>query len=157
VVGLRARSGLITVPATVTVPEGESSVLFTVTSPYVTANQSISVLAFTAVDSRNATLNLVPTAITTVTLNPTSVVGGNASQVTVNLNGPAPEGGLSITLSSSRTQATVPTTVTIPAGETSVSATVETIAVTTNLTATIGAKITGSTTTRSAGLTITKP
>jgi len=157
VVGLRSLSSLITVPATVTVPEGESSVLFTVTSPYVTANQSISVLAFTSVDSRTGTLNLVPTAITTVTLNPTSVVGGNASQVTVNLNGPAPEGGLSITLSSSRTQAAVPTTVTIPAGETSVSATVETIAVTTNLTATIGAKITGSTTTRSAVLTITKP
>src|SRR5215469_1460280 len=54
-----------------------------------------------------------------VTLNPTSVVGGNSSQGTVTLSGAAPTGGATVTLSSSNTAAAkVPTNVVVPAGST---------------------------------------
>lgn len=157
VVGLRARTGLITVPATITVPDGESEASFTFTSPYVTANQSALVLAFTSIDSRTATFTAVPTNVSSVTLNPTSVEGGNTSEMTINLTGPAPAGGVEVTLTSSSVRATVPATVTIAEGSTSVTVTVNTIVVTANATASLSAKLTGSTVTKAATLTITKP
>src|SRR6185437_13580720 len=63
--------------------------------------------------SQNAT-----TTLQSVSLNPTSVVGGNTSQGTVTLSGTAPAGGAVVTLTSSNTGvATVPARVTVAWGE----------------------------------------
>src|SRR5258708_2280750 len=65
-----------------------------------------------------------------VSVNPTSVAGGNSSTGTVTLSGAAPSGGAVVTLSSSNTTAArTPSSVTIAAGATSATFTVSTSAV----------------------------
>ena len=66
-------------------------------------------------------------SLSSLTLNPSNVTGGNSSTGTVTLSGPAPAGGAQIVLSSSNTGAArAPSSVTIPAGATSASFTVNT-------------------------------
>ena len=52
-------------------------------------------------------------ALTAIALNPTSVVGGNASQGTVRLTSAASAGGFAVSLSSSSTVATIPASVSV--------------------------------------------
>jgi fibronectin type 3 domain-containing protein len=67
-------------------------------------------------------------ALVSLTLNPTTVTAPATSTGTVTLSGPAPTGGLTITLSSSDTRkATVPATVTVLAGQTTRTFTVTTL------------------------------
>ena len=70
--------------------------------------------------------------LSTLTLNPTTVVGGRTSAGTVTLSGPAPSGGAVVSLTSANPAvARVPATVTVSAGQTSASFTASTSAVTT--------------------------
>src|SRR5215210_7152070 len=67
-----------------------------------------------------------------IALNPASVVGGNTSQGTASLTSAAPSGGAVLALSSSNTSAaTVPASVTVPAGAFSATFTVSMASVTT--------------------------
>jgi len=89
-----------------------------------------------------------------LTLNPTSVTGGNSSTGTVTLSGAAPAGGATVALSSNNTTAaTVPSSVTVAAGATAATFTVSTSAVAASTTVTISATYSGAT--RSASLTVT--
>src|SRR5207247_2022492 len=67
-----------------------------------------------------------PLPLSSVTLNPTSVVGGNPSTGTVTLTAPAPAGGAVVTLASTGAVASVPASVTVPAGATSATFTITT-------------------------------
>jgi hypothetical protein len=101
-------------------------------------------------------LSSVPASVSlsSLSLNPTSVTGGNSSTGTVTLSGPAPANGAQVTLSSSNTTAArVPSSVTVAAGATSATFTVSTSAVTASTTVTISATYGGAT--RSASLTVT--
>ncbi|HVH72354.1 MAG TPA: hypothetical protein VNB49_14755 [Candidatus Dormibacteraeota bacterium] len=104
--------------------------------------------------------NSPPSAVTltSLTLSPTTVVGGQSSTATVTLSGPAPSGGAQITLSSSDTAtAQVPPSgnVTVPAGATSASFTVTTSAAGTSTSVAISAAYSG--VTQTATLTVTPP
>ena len=91
--------------------------------------------------------------LTSLTLIPTSVTGGDSSTGTVTLSGPAPSGGAQVALSSSDISvATVPSSVTVVAGATSATFTVNTSAVTASTTVTISASYAGIT--KSASLTV---
>jgi FG-GAP-like repeat len=91
-----------------------------------------------------------------IALNPASVVGGNTSQGTASLTSAAPSGGAVVTLSSSNTSAaTVPASVTVPAGAFSATFTVSTASVTASTSLTITGAFGG--VTRSATLTVTPP
>jgi hypothetical protein len=95
-------------------------------------------------------------ALASLTLNPTSVTGGNPSTGTVTLDRPAPTGGVSIALASSNTAAaTVPASVIVAPGSTSASFTVSTTTASTNTSSTISATLNGIT--RTAVLTVTSP
>ena len=86
----------------------------------------------------------VATTVTTVTLNPQTVKGGLSSQATVTITSPAPAGGLVVKLFSSKPRiATLPASVTIPAGASSVTVLVKTKAVTKSTFATISATLNG--------------
>jgi len=86
-------------------------------------------------------------------LNPTSVVGGTQSSTgTVTLSGPAPAGGAQVLLSSSNQAASVPSSVTVPAGATRATFTVNTSMVLVTTSADISASYNG--TIRTATLTI---
>jgi hypothetical protein len=94
-------------------------------------------------------------AISSVTLNPSSVAGGSSSTGTVTLSGPAPAGGAAVTLLSSNTGAAqVPVSVAVAANATTATFTVTTSAISSNASVTISATY-GSTTT--ASLTVTAP
>src|SRR6266516_2467543 len=106
------------------------------------------------VASATYTIQQLPT-LTSLTLNPSSVVGGplGSSTGTVTLSGPAPSGGAVVSLSSSNTGvASVPSSVTVPAGATSATFTVHTSIVVVSTTVTISGSYNG--TTQSASLTV---
>jgi hypothetical protein len=93
-------------------------------------------------------------ALSTVTVSPASVVGGSSSSGTATLTAAAPSGGALVTLTSSQTGvATVPASVTIPAGSTSATFAVATSVVTTSTTVTLSGTYAGAT--RSASLVVT--
>jgi hypothetical protein len=94
-----------------------------------------------------------PPALSSLTLNPTSVTGGNSAQGTVTLTAAAPLTGTSVALSSSNTTVVSPPSfVTVPAGATSASFTMFTSSVTASTAVTISASSGG--TTRTATLTV---
>ena len=97
-------------------------------------------------------------SLSSLALNPTSVAGGNSSTGTVTLSGPAPGGGAQVALSSSNTAAaTVPSSVTVPAGATSATFTVSTSVVTASTAVTISAAYGGATRTASLAVTPAAP
>ena len=93
------------------------------TFPVTVINGSLAIAFATVVD--NAKVSAIEIAqaaspgVGWVALNPVSVVGGNISQGSVTLSGPAPGGGAVVGLSSGNpTVATVPSTVNVAAGNT---------------------------------------
>jgi hypothetical protein len=93
------------------------------------------------------------TAVTSVSVNPTSVVGGTASQGTVSVS-PTSSSAVNVGLSSSNASATVPSSVTVNGGATVASFTVNTTAVAASTAVTITATLNGTQTTT---LTVTPP
>jgi hypothetical protein len=95
-----------------------------------------------------------PASLSSLSLSPSTVVGGGTSQGTATLTSAAPAGGAVVTLSSGNPAvATVPSSVTVPGGSTSATFTVTTVAVTSSSTATVTGSYGGAT--RSATLTVT--
>lgn len=93
-------------------------------------------------------------ALSTVSLNPTTVQGGTSSSATVTLTAPAPSAGAVVSLSSNNTSAaTVPASLTVPSGSTNATFSVTTSTVGSTASAVIGATYAG--VTRSATLTVT--
>ncbi|HYP26782.1 MAG TPA: hypothetical protein VE262_08695 [Blastocatellia bacterium] len=92
-------------------------------------------------------------ALSTLTLNPTTLVGGANSQGSVALTAAAPAGGAVVTLSSSNTAAaTVPASITVSAGASGAAFTVTTRSVSSSTPVTISATYGG--VTRTATLTV---
>jgi hypothetical protein len=91
--------------------------------------------------------------LSSLTLSPSNVTGGNSSTGTVTLSGIAPAGGAQVTLSSSGTAASVPSSVTVPAGATSATFTISTSAVAASTPVSISASYSGAT--QTASLTVT--
>jgi hypothetical protein len=82
----------------------------------------------------------VTTTLSSLTLDPRTVVGGHSSTGIVTLSGPAPEGGVTVRLSTSNPIiANAPSSVTVPTGQTSVTFTVRTRPVPRTMYATISA------------------
>jgi uncharacterized repeat protein (TIGR03803 family) len=145
-------------PNAVIVPAGSTSSNFTVGTTSVTSSSAAQVFAQSGGATVSATLTVnpggspVPT-LSSVTLNPASVQGGSSSQGTVTLSAPAPSGGAAVSLSSSSSLASVPNSLTVPAGSTSAPFTVTTTSVTSTGTAVITATLGSSS--QEASLTIT--
>ncbi len=88
--------------------------------------------------------------ITTLTLNPSSILSGASSTGTVNIAYPAPVGGWLINLSAGNSHVKVPASVTIPSGSTSATFTITT----TQPTASFSSLITGTDSVRSTSATL---
>lgn len=78
--------------------------------------------------------------LSSITVNPSSVVGGTTSTGTVNLAAPAPADGALIMISDTSAATSVPYSVTVPAGATSGSFTIPTVPVASTTTSTISAR-----------------
>ena len=145
------------VPASVTIPAGQSSASFTVTTFGVSVSTPIQFTVWSEGNGEHPVLWVDPPAAgaitpSSLTLNPASVVGGTASTGTVSLSAAAPSGGALVTLSSNSTAATVPASVSVAAGATSATFNVATGTVTAATAATVSAVFAG--VTRSAALTV---
>jgi hypothetical protein len=152
VVDLSTGDAAVTLPATVTVAAGSTSANFTLnTSPVGTTTTATITASYNGVN-QNTALAVKPPVLSSLALNPTTVVGGSSSTGTIVLSGAAPFGGTAVALSSSRSgRAKVPSTVTVAAGNNSATFTVDTTAGA-KVSATISASYSG--VTKKATLTI---
>ena len=90
-----------TVPSSVTVAAGATSATFAVTTSPVSGSTAVTISAVYGGVTRTASLTVTPVAagLSSLTVNPSSVVGGSPSTGTVTLTGPAPVGGAVVSLS----------------------------------------------------------
>src|SRR6266513_202730 len=157
-VALSSSDGAARVPSSVTVVAGATSATFTVSSSAVAASTTVTISAAYGGVTRSASLTVAPAppppaTLSSLTLNPTNVIGGlQTSTGTVTLSAPAPAGGATVMLSSSNGAARVPSSVTVAAGATRATFTVNTSIVLFSASATISASYNG--TTRTAGLSV---
>ncbi len=147
------------VPASVVIAAGQTSATFTFTTGVTTTGTTVTVTASYQGSSLGAGLVVQPSPTVIVpaslSLAPASVNGGDSTQATVTLTGPAPKGGLVVTLSSSDPAAQVPASVTVPAAATSATFTVTTSQVSQQVVATLTASANGKSAT--AALTVLAP
>ena len=110
------------VPASDTVPAGTLHEGFAVATVPVAQPTSVTLTATGNSFSTTAQLTVLPPVLTSFTLAPTSVKGGQSSTGQVTLNGSAPSAGFKVLLmSSNQGLVPVPATVTVPAGQTTAS------------------------------------
>ena len=130
----------VTVPASVLVPAGQTTANFPMTTAAYHCNYGVQITASDSVSSYTGTLSVADDSVTAVTVSPTSVVGGASATGTVTVFDAAPPGGWVVNLASSNTSAaTVPATVTIPAGAKSATFKITTTTVATATSVTITA------------------
>src|SRR5262245_23742029 len=150
---------IIHVPATVTIPGGNSATSFTIGTSRVTGLPTGGNVFATAGDvTKSVFVNVsadpnAPPLLQSMTISPSSVSGGTNATGTVFLSSPAPAGGISVTLATSNANAArAPGVVNVPVGQTSANFTITTFAVGNNTIVTITAFFD---TTVSANLTVT--
>jgi peptidoglycan/xylan/chitin deacetylase (PgdA/CDA1 family) len=150
-----SNTSIAAVPASVTIAAGSTSITFAVTTDAVAVSTSVTITATYNGTSKTVTLTVLPPSmLSAVSLSPASVSAGSSSTGTATLTGTAPTGGAVVTLSSSNTSvATVPASVTIAAGSTSITFAVTTAAVTASTSVTITATYNGAS--QTATLTVT--
>lgn len=154
-VNVKSNNAAVVVPATVTVPSGLSTATFTIMTTSQVAQQKATISANAGSITQTAVLTVIPASLGSLTVNPSTVAGTISSAGTVNLTGPAPSGGLVVSLSSNSKYAKVPATVSIGQGLSSGSFEVKTSAVTSQTSATITASLNGAD--KAATLTIALP
>ena len=147
------------VPASVTIPAGASSATFTVTTRAVTKSTPVQLTVWSEGNGDHPVLWVDPgsappptASLSSLALNPSSVIGGTSSTGTVTLTGPAPADGVAVTLSVDSTAASVPSVVSVAAGATTATFTATTTTVASTTVATIAA--TSGAMARAAELTI---
>ena len=154
---LVSSAAYLVVPSSVTVPVGTSTTAsFAVTSKAVTTTSYASVTGTYGSDINVEHVTVLSPVFSSLTLSPTTVKGsaGTTVTATITILGAAPSSGVVFTLlSSDTTIATVPKTVTISGGKTTVTFTVAHKKVTSQSVVTIQA--TGIGTSKSATLTVT--
>ena len=119
-IGLNSSSTNLTVPTSLTIPSGSAAGVFFAATSAFSADQTATVTGTLNGSSKSTTLalaapagNIGITSITSIVCNPTTVGPLSSSACTVTLTGP---GGGTISLNSSSTNLTVPTSLTIPSG-----------------------------------------
>lgn len=151
-VTLTSASVAATVPGSVTIAAGQSTTTFPVKTAGVDTQTAAKISANLANNSQSATLTITAASPVSLTLSPSTVIGGANSSAQVTLNALAGPSGLVVTLSSSSGSATVPSSTVVPFGHSSGTFTVNTSAVSSTVNATISASANGAT--AQAGLTI---
>ncbi|HEX5229397.1 MAG TPA: hypothetical protein VFW44_16890 [Bryobacteraceae bacterium] len=162
-VNLSTSSPALTVPQSLSVPEGETTATFPVTASLV-ASPSTATVTATSANSVSASVDVNPASgggsgspsgpvatIASLAVTPSTVTSGQTATGTVTLAAPAPSDGVVVGLASNSPAATVPVSVTVPAGQTTATFAVSTSAVLAPATATITA---ASANTMAASLTV---
>lgn len=127
-------TNVVQVPAAVNIAGGTTFNRFDVTSTAVSTDTSVTITASYAGASRTVTLEVLAPTLVSLTLNPSTVTGGNSFQLTVEIDRGAPAGGLTVNLQKDLTASgtpyvALPSTITIPAGSRTATITVTTLPV----------------------------
>jgi hypothetical protein len=144
------RPDIASVPPSINIGGFGTAGQFTVTTTAVAAVTDVEISATAGGTTVSATLTVQPTppptpALQSVTVAPGSVPGGSTATGTATLNTAAPAGGALVSLvSSDASVATVPRSVTVPAGATSATFTVSTRSQSATSTVSIGGTYGGS-------------
>jgi uncharacterized protein (TIGR03437 family) len=144
-VSLRGSDPNVVAPSLVTIPQGQASATFTISTPATSTTQTDTVTAEASSGTLTATLQVDPSNLPQLdifSVTPASVEGGKTFAGTVGIAAAAPLGGVNVQLASNDTVVQAPASVKIQANSTSANFTIPTSAVTTvhavTLTATLG-------------------
>jgi thermitase len=141
--------------AQITIPQGQTTGVFDIRTAANGAG-SATITAASGGGSRTATLQVVsPFRVQSVSVSPAVVAGGQNATLTVRLTMPAPAGGVQVSLGSDASQASLPASVIVPAGQSSASVQVATSPVTQRVRVTLTAALNGAQS--SATLTVNPP
>jgi uncharacterized protein (TIGR03437 family) len=129
---LSSDNSLLTVPSSVTIPEGSTNTTFQAMAGMISILSSATITAGYSGSSQTFTIQLSPppTTLSGLTCSPSSLSSGQSATCSVTLLTAAPAGGATVSLSSSTSAVLqVPPSVTVPAGSLSAafSATVGTV------------------------------
>lgn len=145
----------VTIPASVSVPAGQSTASFAITTSSVTATTNVRISGSFNGTTSAADMTLFP-LLAQVSFSG-NVPGGSPATGTVTLNGAAPSGGTVVSLSSGNTSlVTVPASVTVPAGQTSVNFTANTQPVTQTTGVNVSASASGTTVSTTVFLVVSR-
>jgi hypothetical protein len=160
IVNLASANPAASVPGSIAVPASASSVIFTIKTSSVTSTTVGNITATYGGVTRSATLTVAPSApvappaLSALTLNPNTVVGGSTSVATVILDKVTSTPVFVAVKSSKPAKAVVPASITVPAGASSVTFNVATTATSKRINASISATYAG--VSRSATLTMVR-
>ncbi len=135
------------VPATVTIPGGSTSAMFSIATSPVASSTQVTITASTGGATKTLSLTVTAPQPSYITLYPTTLTSGQTSTANfVYLTSAAPTGGMAVALRSSNAAVQVPSSVTVPAGSTSASFSIATsaVAATTQVSISANAGITSS-------------
>lgn len=149
----------ITYPASVFIKAGATSATFTASLGIVYTNTPETITATISPSSARGTVTILATTLSTLTVAPTSVFGGQGLTGTAKLNGPAGTGGVKVSLSGGDASIGYPDSVTVAAGATTATFAVTSSAVlvttTETLTGTFGVSKSATFTLKPAGIVST--
>jgi hypothetical protein len=149
-----SNAGVASLPASVKVPSGSSSVQVPVSTTPVGAQAAVTLTATVGGVSKQSILTVKPPAVSSLTVSPGSVQGGTGATATVTLNGQAPASGLAVSLGSNNTAAAAtPGSVQVPSGQSTATFPVTTKAVQTATSVQLQATAQGQTATANLGVT----
>ncbi len=131
----------VSVPGSITIAGGQSSVTFSVQTTPVVTQKAVNISGAINGVAVKTTLTVTPASLLSVSATPTQVTGGNQAQGTVTLTSPAPVGGVTISLTSHNSALTVPASVTIASGSLSAPFTINTSGVSALTTVTVTASL----------------
>lgn len=154
-VALTSNFWAATVPGTVKVLEGESTAGFDIPTSVVSNAAVVTIKANADGRTRTTTFQLLPGGLKGLSLSPIKLIGGSLSSGSITLSGPAPALGSVVTLSSSGPAASVPSKVTVPAGQSTVGFVVKTNPTPVDTSVTISAN--RNSVTKTASLTVLAP
>ncbi len=92
---------VLAVPASATVPSGKTSVAFKFRTYGTLVRTAVTVKATLKGVSSSQVVYVLPPKLSSVTLSPTSIKGGQTATATATIDGPAPKGGMLLALSTS--------------------------------------------------------
>ncbi|MEQ1934804.1 MAG: hypothetical protein ABL962_13165 [Fimbriimonadaceae bacterium] len=134
-------SSLVTTPPTVTLAANTTTKTFQITTLAVNSSINTTIFAKRGAITRSQPLTLAPLIPTALSFTPSQVTGGQSTSCKVVINGVAGPGGRVIAILDNSPNATVPSTVTVPAGATNVTFNITTTAVTSQKIVTVTARV----------------
>lgn len=120
VITLGKTNNALNIPATVVIPAGKREVTFEIGVQPASVNVDTNITASHRGETLSVILHIKRTDVEILSFATSEITGGETTQLTITLNGPAPDGGLPVALTSSHESIGIPSQVIVPGGDRSV-------------------------------------